>query len=217
MPSSSTTPPGVRQASERRRTTAGICAHLPPGNPLSRSASSIRSTVHSATSKAWSTVSKPTWNFTNASIKTCHLIVLCLFGRTAVTSPTEKPFDLAFYEPLAILRVVRQSEDVTACSVPHCLATKPHALGFCRNHYYKHYRSQPTYLSYQQTEHAIEVRRARERRRYYREKTNPKRAIKKRAYAAVHKMINSGRLKPLPCEVCSLKAQAHHDSYLPED
>lgn len=103
------------------------------------------------------------------------------------------------------------------CSIQDCKSEKTHALGFCRNHYYQHYKRQKTYLDYAATDRAIELRRATDRRRYYREKNNPKRSIKKQAYAKVHQQILKGNIIPRPCEVCGAKAHAHHDSYLPEN
>lgn len=40
---------------------------------------------------------------------------------------------------------------------------------------------------------------------------------KDRVNNAIRLAIKNGKLKRLPCEVCGSNAQAHHDSYLPED
>lgn len=67
------------------------------------------------------------------------------------------------------------------------------------------------------SDRVVKMNRVRERRRYYKEKTNPQRSVRKDAYSLVHRRINSGDIKPSPCETCGRKAQAHHDSYLRED
>jgi DNA-binding NarL/FixJ family response regulator len=48
-------------------------------------------------------------------------------------------------------------------------------------------------------------------------KKNATQRWKDRVNNTVRLAIKNGKLKRLPCEVCGSYAQAHHDSYLPED
>lgn len=101
--------------------------------------------------------------------------------------------------------------EVEACHQKHL------ALGMCR----KHYRTSPIGREfiraqkrrYQQTPGGKAVKAQLNVRR----KVDPVSNLKKRAKDAAWLGLQKGALERKPCEECGQKAQAHHDSYFPED
>lgn len=113
------------------------------------------------------------------------------------------------------------------CSVEGCEGQHK-AKGLCQSHYCRSYRAEHVEAvrdynrQHDRLPHRKNYNKTPERRavraiymRQYR--LSPNSRIREKATDAVGNAVRSGRLQRKPCEQCGKAAQAHHDSYHPDN
>ena len=96
------------------------------------------------------------------------------------------------------------------CTIDGC-GRKHRAKGFCDNHYALSNEPKRIKRGYYRSD-SYKTRHRKFMRTYC---LTPIAALRGKASKEVQRAIRKGTLTPLPCERCSKKAQAHHDSYEP--